>query len=81
MPRAKHAFRTSSPMHRTATCAESVVVVGLAVFLHAGVRLALGCGPQKLHPESPPSVSPPPSPFIWGALKVARSGRGDACQP
>jgi len=63
MPRAKHVFRTSSPMHRTATWADAVVVVGLAVLLYAGVRLALGAPAAIRGPE----ISLAPSALPWYA--------------
>ena len=63
MPRSKHVFRTSSPMHRTATWADAVVVVGLAVVLYAGVRLALGAPAAIRGPE----ISLAPSALPWYA--------------
>lgn len=63
MPRPKHVFRTNSPMHRTATWADAVVVVGLAVFLYAGVRLALGAPAAIRGPE----ISLAPSALPWYA--------------
>ncbi len=63
MPRSKHVFRVTSPMHRTATWADAVVVVGLAVLLYAGVRLALGAPAAIRGPE----ISLAPTALPWYA--------------
>ena len=63
MPRSKHVFRTSSPMHRTATWADAVVLAGLAVLLYGGVRLALGAPAAIRGPE----ISLAPSALPWYA--------------
>jgi NitT/TauT family transport system permease protein len=63
MPRSKNVFRTNSPMHRTATWADAVVVVGLAVLLYVGVRLALGAPAAIRGPE----ISLAPAALPWYA--------------
>jgi NitT/TauT family transport system permease protein len=64
MPRSEHVFRVASPMRRTATWADGVVVVGLAVLLYAGVRLALGAPAAIRGPEI--SLSPRALPWYAG---------------
>ncbi len=61
MPRSKHVFRVAAPMRRTATWPDAVVVVGLAVLLYAGVRLALGSPAAIRGPE----ISLAPSALPW----------------
>ncbi|MBI2561329.1 MAG: ABC transporter permease, partial [candidate division NC10 bacterium] len=63
MPQTRHVFRVASPMRRTAMWADAVVVVGLAVLLYAGVRLALGAPPAIRGPE----ISLAPTALPWYA--------------
>jgi NitT/TauT family transport system permease protein len=59
----KPVFRVASPIRRNATWADAVVVVGLAVLLYAGVRLALGAPAAIRGPE----ISLAPSALPWYA--------------
>ena len=63
MPPTRHVFRMAAPMRRTATWPDAVVVVGLAVILYAGVRMALGAPAAIRGPE----ISLAPSALPWYA--------------
>ncbi len=63
MPPTRHVFRVAAPMRRTATWPDAVVVVGLAVLLYAGVRLAWGAPATIRGPE----ISLAPSALPWYA--------------
>ena len=64
MPRSKRVFRVAVPMRRTATWPDAVVVVGIAVLLYAGVRLALGAPAAIRGPEI--SLAPRALPWYAG---------------
>ena len=63
MLRSKNVFRVAAPMRRGTAWPDAVVVVGLAVFLYAGVRLALGAPTAIRGPE----ISLAPSALPWYA--------------